>query len=306
MLGVLLHSPLARADDARCASARVVEAAELSASWRAAVGPLREELAALRECLPSTLSIAPAPGGVRLTLVTPDGHRAERLVTSPGALAAVAIGLVASIPAEVAPSATDTVASEEAPEAATAPSRAREASNPAELPAPLTARPARVEAGATAGIRVAMPTRLLVPDIELRADVLVEGWFLLAAVRYAPLGMRFATPAIPGYVYDEVVVSIGAGRRFGRPPLVLDTAVATSLAVMTEEGDIPDGTGGTTSSARVAANARLLFGRSRARVAVSLSTELAPVGVAPTVDPTLPSLPTWSVGVGVGVVGDVL
>ena len=306
MLGVLQQSALAKAEDAQCTSVRVVEAAELTASWRVAVGALREELAALRECLPSTLSIAAVPGGARLTLTTPDGRRAERFVTSPGALGAVAIGLVASIPVDVRPSVLDAGAPDERPEGPTALSGTSGVQKTAEVPTPLAARPVRVEAGATAGIRLGMPTRVLVPDIELRADVLVEGWFLLAAVRYAPLGVRFASPSIPGYVYDEVEVAIGAGRRFGRPPLVLDVAIATSLAVMTEEGDIPDGTGGTTSGARIAANARLLFGRSRARVAASLYTELAPIGGAPTVDPALPTLPTWTVGFGLGIVGDVL
>jgi hypothetical protein len=307
MLGVLLDSPFARADDARCTSARVVEAAALTAPWRSAVDALRGDLASLRDCLPSTISIAPAPGGVRLTLTTADGRRAERFVTSPDALGAVAVGLVASIPADVAPPAAD-AAKAAAPDDARAVASATSRTDgiPAAPQATLAARPVRVDAGAIAGIRVGMPTRVLVADVELRADVLVEGWFLLAAVRYAPLGVRFANPTIPGYVYDEVVVSIGAGRRFGQPPFVLDAAIATSLAVMTEEGDVPDGTGGTTSGARIAANARLLFGRSRARVAASVYTELAPVGAAPTVDPALPSLPTWTVGVGVGVVGDVL
>ena len=297
---------MATADGARCTSAQVVESAELTASWRIAVVRLRDELASLRECSPSTLSVGPAPGGVRLTFTTTDGRRAERVVTSPGALAEVAVGLVASIPVDVMPPAEDEEAHDERAEVPVAQPAAEDAAKPAEAANPLAARPVRVEAGATAGIRLGMPTRVLVTDIELRADVLVEGWFLLAAVRYAPLGVRFASPPIPGYVYDEVVVSIGAGRRFGRPPFVLDAAIATSLAVMTEEGDIPDGTGGTTSDARIAANARLLFGRSRVRVAASLYTELAPVGAAPTVDPTLPSLPTWTLGLGVGVVGDVL
>jgi hypothetical protein len=144
-------------------------------------------------------------------------------------------------------------------------------------------------------------------DLEARADVVAHGWLVLAAVRYAPLGTRVGADAVPGYAYDEIALSVGFGRRVPLGNAALDITLAAEAVIMTEEGDVPaDGVGGTDAQVRVDGAARLVVPLgSRWRPSVTLDTEFAPP--APIhVDARLPPLPTWTMGLRAGAVGDLL
>jgi hypothetical protein len=159
-----------------------------------------------------------------------------------------------------------------------------------------------------AGSRIGMPTRVAVAELELRGDVFVDDWFLVATIRYAPLGFTLRRKAIPGYIYDEIQLGLGVGKRVSLGSARVDIALAPAIVIMTEEGDLPDGTGGTAFGARLNASARIAFGQARFRPALVLDAEIAPlVLLSPVrVDPGLPPLPTWTFGLRGGVVGNLL
>ncbi len=309
-MGALLTSsePLARAaaPPASCNAVRVVESGELAAAWGPAVSALRAQVARLSpaECTDVTLVVQAQRGGVLLTASTSDGRRGERALSRPASLVPVALGLIASVPPE---------------ESTESPPTPEEAPTPTALPPPdAPAPPVRTESrppptvhldvALSAGGRFGFPTRVGMAELEARADAVADSWLVAASARFAPFGAHLGA-AIPGYAYDEVVLGLGFGRRWTAGAAALDVTVSPELAVMTEEGDLPaDGTGGTDSEVRVAAAARVHVPLGdRWKPSLTLDAELAPLARAPLrVDAALPPLPTWTLGLRAGAVGDLL
>ena len=275
----------------------------LSASWLDAAAQLRADLATRDDCARVTLEITADGDGARLVATAANGKQAARNVAHVSSLRPLALGLVTSIPVE-----------------APAPRPIDEAPSPLEIPPdepiippvpkPPTARPKpRLVGSLLVGSRLGMPTRVLAVDATLRADVFVDDWFLVASVRVAPAGMSLVEPSIPAYVYQEVSLGIGLGRRFYAGPVLFDLALAPSIVTMTEEGDIPaDGAGGTDDELRCDLSLRALFGSTRWRPAVMIDFEVAPYALGKPVpaDTMLPPFPTWTVGLGAGISGDLL
>lgn len=301
-----------------CAAVRVVESGALAPAWRSAVASLRAEVRRLRpaECVEITLVVRPEKDGALLTASAIDGRRGERAIGRPASLVSVALGLIASVPAEESATAA---ASSTAPSPTQA-TQAGDAPSPAELPPPdPPAPPARTEAKAppsvhleaalAAGGRFGFPTRIAMADLEARADAVAGAWLVIATARFAPFGARLSGRAIPGFAYDEVVLGVGFGRRWVAGDAALDVTLSPELAVMTEEGDLPtDGTGGTDAAARLAAAARLhLPFAQRFKPTLSVDAELVPsTRAALRVDAALPPLPTWTLGLRAGAVGELL
>ena len=155
-----------------------------------------------------------------------------------------------------------------------------------------------------------MPTRVVAMDMELRGDIFLEGWLVTAFVRYAPFGGYFGGRKIPAFAYDEIAVGVGAGQRVALGEIgVVDLSIAPELVVMEEEGDVPaDGTAGSDDEMRLVATARLVLTRSPWHPTLTLDAEIAPFAAAhPAIaDVNLPSLPTWTAGLRVGIARDFL
>lgn len=301
---------LAADADARC-SAVTLRSGDLDGAWRAAVEETRAQIAQLSssECPTVALSLVQRHGAVVLRAAAPDGRVAEREVRAPSALAAIALGLLAAIPAEP-------VAAVSA-----APPPAPRPPDPSDLP-PRDASPppghvadptVQLAVGAAAGARIGEPTRVLMGDLEARADLVAAGWIVVASARFVVVGARPSSAPIAGYSYNEYAFGLGFGRRLAIASTTLDVAILPTLVLMDEEGG-PSGVPGDTASGgdsylRLGATARWNFARAgRWRYGLTLDGDFAPsdVRAARRFDVPLPPLPTWTTGLRLGAAGDVL
>jgi hypothetical protein len=288
-----------------CDAVRVVDAASLGASWRQALVDLRAQVRKLgpAECVEVTLVLAADGERVRLIASTLDGRHAERRVAQASSLVPIALGLITSAPPEgeqpaEGPAPPPPSAAELPP-----PDVPVARAVPAEPPAPPRVQ---VAVAVAVGARAGFPTRVAMMDLEARADVIADGWLVAASLRYSPFGVR--SGGASGYTYDEVALGLGFGRRVMLGDAALDLTVAPELVVMTQELDAPtDGAGGVESEARLGATARLRlpFG-TRWRPLLAIDADLAPLSRALVIDSSLPPLPTWTLGLAAGALGDLL
>ena len=300
--GAFAEAP-AHNDESPACTMTMRDEAKLSSEWIAAIHDAERHLAAHDDCAHVALVIVADAEGVRIVATTPGGRRAERTVTKPSSLRAIAIGLVASIPNEpfVAKSA-------EEPSPGESPASMSRASPPPITDAHAPNAP-RLVGALTAGGRLGMPTRVFAIDFAVRGDVLVDDWFLTTGVRYAPLGFLLQSATFSGYSYSEVALELGAGRRFRVGPAIVDVAVAPAIVIMHESADLPlDLAAGTRNELRGDLLLRALFGSAKFKSALTLDFEIAPFALgAPLVaDEAIPTLPNWTLGLGFGVAGDLL
>ena len=300
LLALLGAAPrVAAADEAVCA-VDVVAAQTLSPSWMDAVAALRVDLAKLAraECVVGTLTVDPTPSGARVVLHTVDGREAAREVARPSALEAMSYGLV------VTP-VSSPVATSTAPPPATTTAAARP-------PTPAVERQPSTRFGLDVsldgGVRIAFPTSIAMPDFAFRADVRANDWIVTATVRVAPTAAQL-NAFVAGYAYNETSLALGVGRRFRIASTSLDLTAQAALVLMSEDGDAPVEEGGAPSELRVGACVRwLLFAKSRIRPNITLEGEIAPTALATPlrVGADLPPLPTWTLGLRVGITGELL
>ena len=210
-------------------------------AWGRAVEDLRATLAhelAAPECVPLRLTLEASPEGLRVLAQSPDGRETTRTVRDPVALVPVVLGLLAAVPLETQPSRPAS------PQKGRAAPSAPVAPDPHELPdfsVPQTPRntapsPVGVALGLSTGVRVGVPTDVAMLDTELRADVLLHDWSVLALMRYAPIAAVSGLPSDPD-VYEEIAVGFGLGRelRWGRN--TLDLTGSPSVVFVTLETD---------------------------------------------------------------------
>ena len=305
----------ARADEP---CARVETPTELSAAWAGAVVDLRRQIAQLpaSDCLSLTLSLEPLQRGMRIVAMTRDRRTTARTVERSESLVGVALGLLMTIPGEPSPT----------PQVFFTPPASLSGGPRAGLPgtAPAIATGARktaLWAGLSGGIRLTAPTLLTVLDIEARADILFEDWFLLVTVQSALLSC-LGQQGVDCDVYNDVSVGAGVGRRFPSGGPALDVAFEPSLVVMHLEYDGSSGGDAQTVRdtevvLRLDVSARLAVpldrhwfltvtldgGLAPSQLATPTRLEL-PVGAAPGVK--APLFPAWSGGVRLGASGALL
>lgn len=298
-LALLGAAPRVAAADERVCSVDVVAAPTLSSAWMDAVAALRIDLAKLAraECVIGTLTVDPTPNGVRVVLHTVDGREAARDVARPSALEAMSYGLV------VTPVSLPVTTSTTPPPATTA------AARPQTL---AVERPSStmfgLDVSLDAGARVAFPTSIVMPDFAFRADVRANDWIVTGTVRVAPTAAQLSA-LVGGYAYNETSLALGLGRRFHIASTSLDVTAQAALVLMSEDGDAPVEEGGAPSELRVGACVRwLLFAKSRLRPNITLDGEIAPTAlVSPLrVGADLPPLPTWTLGLHIGLTGELL
>ena len=297
-LALLGAAPRVAAADEACA-VDVVAAQTLSAAWMDAVAALRVDLAKLAraECVVGTLTVDPTPSGARVVLHTVDGREAAREVARPSALEAMSYGLV------VTPVSSPVATSTAPPPATTAAARP-----PVPTVEPPPSTMFGLDVSLDGGVRVAFPTSIAMPDFAFRADVRANDWIVTATVRVAPTAAQLSA-FVGGYAYNETSLALGVGRRFRIASTSLDLTAQAALVLMSEDGDVPVEEGGAPSELRVGACVRwLLFAKSRIRPNIALEGEIAPTALATPlrVGPDLPPLPTWTLGLRIGITGELL
>jgi hypothetical protein len=300
------RSGTARATEPACEGVRLQGAPDLAPEWAAALLQLRDQLPPVSEsgCAAMTLSVnATSSGGARLLAMTPDGRFAERAVSRPVALAATALGLVASIP-------------QEAPRGAPGVRREEAAASPAHTEAPPglpsraiapTAHGTEVWVGFNAGLRAGGTIGLPMLDFEARADALLASWLLNVSLRYA-----FAVgPDLDDYQYEETVIAAGGGRRISIGRGDLDLSILPAIAIMNLQWnqDDPDPESGGATVFRLGGAARWSspIGGSW-RLTMTADADVAPFNLAHPINlgSEAPSFPVWTAGLRLGACGEVL
>ena len=298
-----------------CTGVRVHGALDLAPEWTTAVRELVSELPPVEEggCAAVTLSIEPAPErAARLSAMAADGRYAERTLLRPSALAATALGLVASIPPESAgdagagPGETPSVHGE----APSGPAPGAPPSPPASTtPAAAAELPKHVELwlGISSGVRIGESTPVQMFDFEARADAVVTRWLLTLSLRYAP---SFG-PDNSDFTYEEVELALGAGRRIPLGRGALDLSVLPGLVTMNMQWDEDTSTprSGGSSAFRLGLSGRWSTPVSDTwRFTVTVDGDVTPAGLDHALRPGIdaPELPAWTAGLRVGASGALL
>jgi hypothetical protein len=304
------------ADDRVCELVSVDVSPNLDPVWMDAMTELRAALAREltgRECVPVELRVEPSPGGVLVRARSADGRETSRPVKDPRALVPVVLGLLATAPVEPLPPAETAESHAHAlpPTAPTTPSaRADVDSTGLRSPGPMNGTPSAVSVGLglSTGIRAGVPTDVAMWDNELRVDVLLHDWILLANMRYAFLGVVSGIP-VDSDAYEEIAVGFGAGRelRWGRN--TLDMTASPSVAFVNLERDTPVEVSGERAQVRIGAAAR--YGHALGagwKLTITLDTEVAPSSLIRNrhVDPELPPIPAWTAGLRLGAEANLL
>jgi hypothetical protein len=307
---------VARADTS---CVQVHASSDLTAPWVDAVHELERQLGQLpaSDCQPATLVVEPADGNARVVAITPDGRRAERLVTRANSLVATGLGLVMAIPSAAARATA-------APPPPPAPHLRPPAPSPP-TPPPPAERSAPVPhlalwLGFDVGGRTSAPSTIAAADAAVHADVLLDHWILSVTVRDSPVGFA------PGQGFDndvfrEVNVALGVGRRLTAGETSFDLIVAPAIAAMRLEWDFSNGTDSAGEdvelSLNVLARAALRLSNDWA-LTLTLESELVPgnlttspariqVPVGVPADSSLPpAFPAWTGGIRFGAMGAIL
>ena len=324
---LLFAAPGAVAQTA-CSAVRVEADAGLSPAWSAAVRDLETQLSRLAasDCARVSLAVRPRGDGAAIVATAPDGRVAERAVAKPGMLAPTALGLVASIPGEApkevrteAPRREALLASAVSESAAALPPAPAPASESTPLPAPASpdhvhayaapAKPLSVWLGFSLGGRAGQPSAIAMGDLEARADLVIrERWLLIASFRYTPVGAT-SFFNIDNDQYHEGSIALGAGRRLALGAGTFDLAVAPSLVAMRMEGDFGGDVSQRAVEFRMDGSVRWIVPFSEEwRVTLTADADVAPLDLARPIhdDPRLPALPTWTMGLRVGMTGALL
>jgi hypothetical protein len=308
-LGVLISSGRMAFALERCSRLVVTTTGILPPAWQKAADALRAELAGLddADCVEATIVVSREDQQGRLEVTAADGRRARRTVATPDELAAVAYGVLASVPPESA---------KESDESAAAPPPVPIGPEP---PPPASAEPPPVaeqpplrsktpdagpaSLGLTFGTRVALPTGVVSPELELRGDVHLERWVVSLSARAAPDGSRMK--GTDDTTAEQSEVSFGAlgGRWFSLGGGVLTATAGPRASFMTEWTDAAHRT---RHDLWVQAATRYVFPLGeRWKPALGLEVDAAPGRLAAAQTSTSMPFPSWSMAVRFGIVGGV-
>jgi hypothetical protein len=289
-----------------CATLDIEVAADLDPAWTAVAATVPAALQRVLspdECAHAAVSLAcgPKAGSAEVTLRTADGRVATRRVEEPRGLFPVILGLLAGAPAQPPPSSGGPHAEPD-----------RNEVPDFRVPAPEPPRPGDTGAGLVVGFalgaRGGLPSRVLMADIELFAEVILRSWIVLATVRYAPIA-TLPGVTLDGDQYEEAALGLGVGRRFQWGPSSLDVSFVPTLAIVSMETDSPVEASGTVSDLRLDASGRYGYATGRNwRFQVTLDTDVAPDGLirARHPSPTLPAVPAWTLGLRLGMAASLL
>jgi hypothetical protein len=289
-----------RADD--CGGPQIGFQGNLGAAWESAAMQLKAELAVQRELDRCAVVTLVATGTqVVVQVVLADGRAAVRRVHEPADLASTVEALLVLPP----PPDPDT---NEAARVTSAPSfdaSTRDPSLPREKPPVVM----HVELGIGGGARLLGSPVFWGAGPLLFAQVSVDDWIVGTEAHWdvfdAPV--TIAVPA--GFNMQSVGVGIAFGRTFKGSALRADVLLGPEIIVENEEASGEgDGIGGTSNDIRLHLITRLLAARStKVRWFGALDADVSPARIrnAEQVDKGLPTSPSWSAGLSVGLLWEV-
>jgi hypothetical protein len=279
----------------------------LSERWRASIVQLCEELPAMRDADPAArLRIAPDGDAAILQVSLTDGRSTSRHVRTPDELA-LTVEALTLLPLK--PSAA--AAPAPAPEARAAPAPASSPATDAKTSAvPAVAPPTAlsVELGALFTGRLARAPTYLSPGLAGYAGLRIRDWLMELTVRWDMLQVMVGQTPPQDFEMESVGAGFSVGKRaFAAPALGLDVgggalllAEKQSFAQLSHSGasEVSD----VEPDIRLGLFCRLSLGQSDWRWVASLDAEVSPLRLrrARRVEPDGPTLPTWSVGLGLG------
>jgi hypothetical protein len=315
LLAVMASAVDGRADGPVCDLVVIDSSPRLDPPFARAVETLRDVVAhelTGPECSPVRLHVEASPEGVVVRAESRDGLETTRVVRDPRSLVPIVLGLLAAAPPEPTPRPTpDRPPARNPAQAAITPD-----ADPHDLPdfppatRPRSNAPAAVGVaiGLSTGIRAGVPTDVAMLDSELRADVLIHEWLLLALMRYAPLAAVSGIALDPD-AYEEIGVGFGVGRELRWKKHTLDLTVSPSVVFVTIETDSPKEVEGELAQLRFNLGARYGYAVGAGwRFTLTLDTDVAPSSLikARYPAPGLPPVPAWTTGFRLGAASNLL
>jgi hypothetical protein len=284
-----------------CVDPRVEVRGELAPRWLEPVLDLCDALGKLSDLDPDArLRLVPAEDDVIVEVRLPDGRSTMRRLHSADDLRLTVEALMTLPPARTAP----------APAAKVAPQATRSAAEtPPEDPpraAPTAVRRAgvEVEGGAVASSRLAGAPALGSIGPAAHASLRIDDWLFGVNARWDAY-QKPLRATDRSFEMDSVAAGFGVGRRFVIDPSVrFDFGGALLVVNEAQSTESDDGEqAGSVADVRLGTGARAWIGRSNLRFLSQLDAEVSVSRLRHEIriDPTLPPLPTWSVGLGVGV-----
>lgn len=288
--------------------------------WKSAVSDAEARVRALpaeaQDC--RTIEVHVAIDGAVVVFTTRDGRQAVRHVATPAELAPTIEALLVTTPPPAIgepPPVTKAAPAETAGAPAKPPLLRQSAGAEARHGVPRVAGH-RVETRAfgivEAGGRIAAPGRFLSPALTLGAHVALDRWELGVDLTWEPIyGTALAAP--PGFQMLATVIGVGIGRRepLGRG-FELSAMGRAGIALVHEEreGELESGEPqGSRAQMRLGASASLIYAKEAPfRVRATLAGDYVPtkLGGGRSVDPLLPTLPSWGTTLSVGLEADLL
>lgn len=282
-----------------CADERIQIDGEFGAEWVEPLARLCHQFATMKDVDPSArLHITPAGDDVLLEATLGDSRSARRKIQSPDDLFTIVEALTVVIPSEK-PAARQPAA----PAAVNVPPPAPKPHvEPKVKPEPKP-RDLGVELGAAVEARFSGSPSYLSAGIAGYASIRPDEWFFGVTARWQPSEIP-ASGAAPGFEMESAGAGFVVGHRVVDTPMVdLDVGASTLVLVDTQslETRVPDEVGSATD-VRFGLLVRALVGRSSWRFAPAIDADLAPTRLRREVriDPSLPPLPAWSVGLALG------
>jgi hypothetical protein len=277
----------------------------LSKRWSTSVARLCTELPAMKDADTSAwLRITPDGEAVILNVVLGDGRATSRRVRRPDELS-LSVEALTAIPSKPNTQPANDVVPQAAPiQTALATKNAEPQAAQARQTPTATERGLSVEFGAFATGRISRAPTYLSAGIAGYAGLRLRDWLLGLTLRWEPLEVLVA-PTAP---QDLDMESVGAGFLVARsvftasdPHLDLG-ANALWLAEKQRVLDTKPEHSAIASDLRVGLFSRLSFGGAPWRWVLSVDAELSPLSLrrARRIDSRAPTLPTWSLGLGVG------
>lgn len=290
-----------------CSDRRLRVDGELSEDWRNSVEQLCNALPKMHDVDPSArLRIVPADDDVLVEATVGDGRVAVRRVHSPDDLALTVAALV-ELPTE--PTAPPAPTGLPPPASTPAPLAAAPIVALPERPLPDTAtapqHPSRslgVEIGGALMARIAGAPTYFLAGPEFYAGLRPGNWLFALAFRWEPLAV-LSDPVPSGFDLDTAGAGFILAHRVVDAGVALDAGFNATLLANRESYDNDNRrVSDTDGDMRVGLLGRLLFGGPEWRWAITIEAEASPlrVGGPLRVAPGLPTLPTWALGLGLG------
>jgi hypothetical protein len=243
------------------------------------------------------LQISAENRDVVLRAALPDGRRATRYIRDPTQLELALGALATKPPQRPEPNHEQSSTSQPSAIADRPPTQA-----PARVQLVPHERRLSLEIGAGASLHVAGTPTALAPSISAYAGLFTGQWLGTLTVRWDPLQV-LTTSSVSGVEMESAGAGFTVLRSFTSAPVRFDAGIEALLLLETQSVEANDGEHAATGADfRLGVTSRALFGRNNPRWTLSLSANASPARLRRELrlDPLLPPLPQWEVGMGVG------